>query len=187
MNKKLISIILSFGLLFSSTQTTSIVLAENNNIDTNSENIETIEQDKNKLDDALISDKEENVDSNKIEFSDTQKSEKSYTVSNARELQTKLEEIKNAPDTEITIVLTANIDTSVEFSGVKGKNIILKSEGSNKFTFNLAENIQGNIVLDNVKLVATEANVYASGNKFETTANFEGTITNIYGGGNEST
>ena len=187
MNKKLISIILSFGLLFSSTQTTSIVLAENNNIDTNSENIETIEQDKNKLDDALISDKEENVDSNKIEFSDTQKSEKSYTVSNARELQTKLEEIKNAPDTEITIVLNGNIDTSAEFSGVKGKNIILKSEGSNKFTFNLAENIQGDIVLDNVKLAATETNVYSSGNKFETTANFEGTITNIYGGGNGST
>lgn len=71
MNKKLISIILSFGLLFSSTQITSIVLAENNNIDDNLENIEKIEQDKNKLDDALISDKEENVDSNKIEFSDT--------------------------------------------------------------------------------------------------------------------
>ena len=187
MNKKLISIILSFGLLFSSTQITSIVLAENNNIDDNLENIEKIEQDKNKLDDALISDKEENVDSNKIEFSDTQKSEKSYTVSNASELQTKLEEIKNAPDTEITIVLNGNIDTSAEFSGVKGKNIILKSEGSNKFTFDLAENIQGDIVLDNVKLVATETNVYASGNKFETTANFEGTITNIYGGGNEST
>ena len=187
MNKKLISIILSFGLLFSSTQITSIVLAENNNIDDNLENIEKIEQDKNKLDDALISDKEENVDSNKIEFSDTQKSEKSYTVSNASELQTKLEEIKNAPDTEITIVLNGNIDTSAEFSGVKGKNIILKSEGSNKFTFDLAENIQGDIVLDNVKLVATETNVYASGNKFETTDNFEGTITNIYGGGNEST
>ena len=57
MNKKLISIILSFGLLFSSTQITSIVLAENNNIDDNLENIEKIEQDKNKLDDALISDK----------------------------------------------------------------------------------------------------------------------------------
>ena len=191
MKKKLIPIVLSLGLLVSSTQTTSIVLAENinesNNIDTNSENIETVEQDKNKLDDALISDKEENVDSNKIEFSDTQKSEKSYTVSNASELQTKLEEIKNAPDTEITIVLNGNIDSSVEFAGVKGKNIILKSEGSNKFTFNLAENIQGDIVLDNVKLAAIETNVYASGNKFETTTNFEGKINNIYGGGNETT
>ena len=53
MNKKLISIILSFGLLFSSTQITSIVLAENNNIDDNLENIEKIEQDKNKLDEIL--------------------------------------------------------------------------------------------------------------------------------------
>ena len=190
MNKKLISIILSFGLLFSSTQSTSIVLAENNNIEesnNNLENIEQVEEDENKTEDKTPAAEDEYIDSNELESNEHQKSEKSYTVSNASELQTKLEEIKNTPDTEVIIVLNGNIDTSVEISGVKGKNIILKSEGNNKFTFNLAKNIQGDIVLDNVKLVATETNVYASGNKFETTANFEGTITNIYGGGNEST
>ena len=187
MKKKLLSIFLSLSLIFSSTQTISIVFAESNNFDNYLEDVEKIEQDENKVDNEVIRNKEESTNYHKIEFSDTQKSEKSYIVSNANELQTKLEEIKNNTDTEITIVLNGNIDTSVEFAGVKDKNITLKSSGTNKYTFNLAEQLVGNITLDNVKLSKVKTNVYATGNTFETTTNFEGTITNIYGGGNGST
>ncbi len=128
------------------------------------------------------------IDSSELKTNGLQVSENSYEVSSADELNTILKKIKNNQDTEAKIVLTADIATETEFAGIEGKNITLQSKGQEKHSFNLSETIQGNVVLDNVKLANDEKDVvYANGNKFETTANFQGIIHNIYGGGNENT
>ena len=113
--------------------------------------------------------------------------ENTYEVSTADELKNVLEQIKNSQDTEATIVLSSNIDSSVEFSGVQEKTITLQSKADNKHSFNLAKQIQGNIILENVRLVEKETDIYANGHRFETANTFEGEITNIYGGGDETT
>ena len=147
--------------------------------------VEVTELEEKKTTERSAEEKEQLI-SDEVKSDVTKVSGNTYEVSTADEFKNVLEQIKNSQETEATIMLSSNIDSSVEFSGVQGKTITLQSKDDNKYSFNLAKQIQGNIILENVRLAEKETDIYANGHRFETANTFEGEITNIYGGGDES-
>lgn len=129
---------------------------------------------------------EENIVSLKNDSDILQAKENTYNVSNAEEMQSALEQIKNGYDTEATIILTADIGNNVRFEGVPDKSIVVKSTEGKKYALTLAYELVGDITLDNVK--ASAGTLYCNGHRTIFTKNCDFTIAGtLYGGGNQKT
>ena len=114
-----------------------------------------------------------------------------YTVSTAEEFNAAVQQIENSSDTEATIALAADISGQNEFHGVKGKKITVTSLGDNTHILAMHHvvTLRGDVVLDRIALSHTVlTDIFACGNTFETTENFEGftgthDYIDLYGGG----
>lgn len=87
---------------------------------------------------------------------------------------------------DVELILQENIDEA--FSGVEGRKITVKSAEGGTYRIDLGDNLQGDVVLDNVKVSAKGQNFFANGHKFETTSNFTGEFSKpVYGGSGTET
>lgn len=98
-------------------------------------------------------------------------------------------EVENSEETEITFILTGDIKKNAEgdyisFSGIKGKHVTLTSAEDSTYSIRLDSELTGDITLDNVE-ASGASTIYACGHTFETTENFEDSISGLYGGGPE--
>ena len=110
------------------------------------------------------------------------RAETTYEISDENYTEV-LQEATDSSETDITFVLTGTVTTS--FAGISGKHITLTSQGDSPWSINLASELVGDITLDNVE-VSGARTLYACGHTFETTVNFEDSISTLYGGGPEN-
>lgn len=112
-----------------------------------------------------------------------------YPVATVEEFAAAITEIGASEQTEATIVLGADLtnDNGVDiFEGVEGKKITITSGEGATHTLHIPDEcvLKGDVSLDRVKLSASDyTGIYACGHTFETTADFEGKINAVYGGG----
>ena len=112
-----------------------------------------------------------------------------YTVATAAEFSAAITAIGASEGTEATIVLGADLtwNNSVDtFQGVEGKKITITSGEGATHALHIPDEcvLKGDVSLDRVKLSASDyTGIYACGHTFETTADFEGKINAVYGGG----
>ena len=115
-----------------------------------------------------------------------------YTVSSAQEFNEAVEDIKVSDASEATIVLAADISGQETFNGISGKKIIITSAEGDTRSLDIHNTVilEGNLTIDRIKMGYNgSTNIFACGNTFETTADFEGFVgdstdaVRIYGGG----
>ena len=112
-----------------------------------------------------------------------------YPVATVEEFAAAITEIGASEQTEATIVLGADLtnDNGVDiFEGVEGKKITITSGEGATHALHIPDEcvLKGDVSLDRVKLSASDyTGIYACGHTFETTADFEGKINAVYGGG----
>ena len=112
-----------------------------------------------------------------------------YTVATAEAFSNAIAAIELSEQTEAIIVLNADLTdvNSVDaFQGVEGKKLTITSKEGETHTLRIPDHcvLKGDVTLDRVKLSASDyTGIYACGHTFETTADFEGKINAVYGGG----
>lgn len=111
-----------------------------------------------------------------------------YHVGSAEDLESAVEKIEESDATAATLVLTADI-SDASFAGVEDKEITVTSEENcakeKGYTFPITKELVGDVILDHVYVKTNEsfAGIFANGHKFETTEQFQGEISHLYGGG----
>lgn len=108
-----------------------------------------------------------------------------YEVGSAEDLAEAIEAIEGSGATEATIVLTADVDDNVQFAGIDGVHVTVRSEGDAAHLLDMKSvtSLAGGLTLDNVQVTART--IYACGHDFETTDAFDGSLAYFYGGGPE--
>ena len=103
-----------------------------------------------------------------------------YEVGTADELAQAFTDIAASSETEVTIVLTANINNSSnKVVGVEGKRITFQSAGDARYSL-YATSLVGDCIFDNVDL--SNNDIAAMGHYLELTENFTDSLGTIYGG-----
>ena len=108
-----------------------------------------------------------------------------YEVGSPQDLTDAIAEIERSGATEATIVLTADVDGNVQFAGIAGVHVTVRSEGDAVHLLDMKSttSLLGGLTLDNVQVTANT--IYACGHDFETTDSFADSFQNFYGGGPE--
>lgn len=106
-----------------------------------------------------------------------------YEVSNADQLKSALNKIESSQDTEATIVLTADIDNKINFVGIAGKSITVKSIEGEKYTLPLGSKLEGDITIDNVNVYS--GTLYCNGHRTIFTENCKFSIGSLFGGADQ--
>ena len=111
-----------------------------------------------------------------------------YSADSEQEFQSVLKQIESQQEqTNFVIVLKNDITLSDGFAGLEGKQITLQSEADGNYRIKLANELKGDITLDNVaSSFESSGPVFANGHRFETTTAYKGKIGSLYGGRNKS-
>lgn len=108
-----------------------------------------------------------------------------YEVGSPQDLTEAIDAIERSGAAEATIVLTADVDGNVQFAGIAGVHVTVRSKGDAVHLLDMKSttSLLGGLTLDNVQVTANT--IYACGHDFETTDAFADSFQNFYGGGPE--